>query len=73
MSHPVNKYSLKRLFSTFHFCMGIGIDQLTPEFKTIKYFETKPFYANKLSDIQYIKPKMFHVKPQPFSVQKSKR
>ena len=72
MFHQKNKYNVKRLISSFHFCMGIGLNQLIPEFKKIDWFENKPFYAKKLSDVKYIKPKMFNVKPQPFSIQKKK-
>jgi hypothetical protein len=52
--------------------MGIGLNQLIPEFKKIDWFENKPFYSKKLSDVKYIKPKMFNVKPQPFSILKKK-
>lgn len=64
----------KILLGRFSFCIGIGIDQITPEFKTISFWEEKPMHTIYSDNVRFIKPKMFNVKPQPFSVQvKDKR
>lgn len=64
----MKKY-IQKIVGRFSFCLGIGIDQLTPEIKTITFWEVSPVYSNFSGNEKYIKPKMFNVKPQPFSVQ----
>jgi len=65
---------MKVLLGRLTFCIGIGLDQLTPEFKTISFWEERQINTIKSENVRFVKPKMFNVKPQPFSVQiKDKR
>ena len=65
---------IQTLLGRFAFCMGIGTDQLTPEIKTISWWTQIEFYGGNSNNVKFIKPKMFNVKPQPFSIQiKDKR
>jgi hypothetical protein len=65
---------IQTLLGRFTFCVGIGTDQLTPEIKTISWWVQNEIYEGDSSNMKFIKPKMFNVKPQPFSVQiKDKR
>jgi hypothetical protein len=66
--------AIQRLVGRFSFCVGIGTNQITPEYKTISFWEIKQIHQIDLGNVKLIKPKMFNVKPQPFSVQiKDKR
>ena len=65
---------MKVLLGRLTFCIGIGLDQLTPEFKTISFWEERQIDTVKSENVRFVKPKMINVKPQPFSVQiKDKR
>ena len=57
---------IHRLFARFSFCLGIGMDQITPELKFISWWEVRPFYIQKNDRFQ--RPKMYNVKPQPFKL-----
>lgn len=61
--------TIQTLLGRFTFCIGIGIDQITPQFKTISWWATKEIEVNNADNTRHLKPKMFNVKPQPFSVQ----
>lgn len=63
------KKTIQRLVGRFTFCVGIGIDQITPEFKTISFWSETPIYMDNSVNVSLIKPKMFNVRPQPFSRQ----
>lgn len=68
------KNEIHRLISKFSLCIGISTNQITPEFKTLHFWEVKSIYSSNPNNVKFIKPKMFNVKPQPFSVQvKDKR
>ena len=60
---------IQTLLGRFIFCVGIGLDQITPEIKTISWWVQKEIYESDFNNVKFIKPKMFNVKPQPFSVQ----
>lgn len=60
---------IQRIVGTFSFCVGIGLDQLTPEYKTITWWEVTSAFVPQKGNERFIKPKMINVKPQPFSVQ----
>jgi hypothetical protein len=63
---------IRKLLGSFTFCCGIGLDQLTPEFKRIYFWETKQIKETEIDNSRHIKPKMSNVKPQPFSLQRKK-
>ena len=63
---------IQKLLGSFTFCVGIGLDQLTPEYKRIYFWETKQLQVNNIDNTRHIKPKMSNVKPQPFSLQSKK-
>lgn len=67
------KKSISNVFGSFVFCMGIGTDQITPKVQSITFFKQTPFYSIKNGNERFIKPKMYNVKPQPFSVQINKK
>ena len=64
---------IKKLLGSFTFCFGIGKDQITPEYQTINFWEIVNHHEITSSHLHLIKPKMFNVKPQPFSVQIRKK
>ena len=67
------KKQIHRLIGSFSFCVGIGLDQITPEFKTLSFWEVQSEYMPSPNNVKFIKPKMFNVKPQPFSIQFKKK
>lgn len=67
------KKQIHKLVGKFSFCIGIGTNQITPEYKTISFWEIKQIHQIDLGNVKLIKSKMFNVKPQPFSVQFKKK
>lgn len=66
------KSIVQTLIGRFTFCVGIGTDQITPEFKTISWWTQKEMYEGSPNNVKFVRPKMYNVKPQPFSIQKKK-
>ena len=60
--------SINKLVGRFYFSFGIGLNQITQEFKTIEFWVAPPVCRPHTPSLNHIKPKMFTVKPQPFSL-----